>query len=142
MQRIRFVRNLPVLTASAEVAAPPAPEERNALALWCILARLLARREVGAVARRLAQVLLAFGRVAFLFAEEIVFQILCNRIEDSLPFLTPSAEVAAPPMGVERDALARCCIHARLLTRRVVGDLARRLLHKDLASRQIAFLVP
>ena len=125
LQRIRFVCNLPVLTASAEVAAPPAPEERDALALCFILARLLARREVGFVARRLTQVDLALIRVAFLVVKEIIFQILRNPIIDRLPFLTFSAEVAAPSVGVERDALAHCCIIARLLARSVVGDLAR-----------------
>ena len=41
-----------------------------------------------------------------------IFQSLCVRIFDSLRFLTPCAEVAAPPVGVVRDALACCYIHA------------------------------
>jgi hypothetical protein len=50
LQRIRLVCSLPVLTASAEVAAEPAPEERDALALCFIITRLLARREVALLA--------------------------------------------------------------------------------------------
>jgi hypothetical protein len=79
------------------------------------------------------------GRVAFLAVEVYIFQILRNRIVDSLPFLTLSAEASAPPLGVERDALARGYIHARLLTRCIVGDLA--FVHHFLALRHVAFLV-
>jgi len=45
----------PFPAASAVVAAPPALEERRALALWFIIARLLARRYVGDVAGRIGQ---------------------------------------------------------------------------------------
>jgi len=65
--RMRILNSLRFLTPTAEVAAPqPVPEERDALTGWCILARLLARREVGAFARRPGQVDLALVSVAFL----------------------------------------------------------------------------
>ena len=47
------------------MAAPPAGEERDALAACVILTRLFACREVGDFARRLATVDLASARVAF-----------------------------------------------------------------------------
>jgi len=94
------------------VAAPPAREERDALAVFCIIARLRARRHVGLLARRRTHVFLAFGRVTLLVAIDIIFQIICYRIVGTPPSLASSAEVTAPPVGVERDALAQCCIHA------------------------------
>ena len=58
-----ILRNPRFRTSSAEVAAPTAIEERDALAPCVILARLLARREVGHFARRLAAVDLPSARV-------------------------------------------------------------------------------
>ena len=79
-----------------------------------MLARLLARLEIGDLAGRLAQVVLALVRIA-LFAVNPprgggsckIFQSLRMCIVGRLRFLTPCAEVAAPPVGVERDAPAR-----------------------------------
>jgi len=123
------------------VTAITAPEERNTLAARCVLARLAARREVFLVARRPAHVKLAFGRVALLVVSEIIFQILRNRIGDFLPFRTVSAEVAAPPVVVERDALAHDVIIARLLARGIVGCDAGRCVYVNLALGHVAFLV-
>ena len=50
---------------SAEVTAPSTVEKRDALAPCVILTRLLACREVGDFARRLATVDLASARVTF-----------------------------------------------------------------------------
>ena len=61
--RNRFTRNLRFRTTTAEVAAPTAIEKRDALAPCLILARLLARREVGDLSRRLGVVALTSARV-------------------------------------------------------------------------------
>lgn len=53
------------------MAADPTPEERNALALCVILARLLARREVGGFPQRLGVVDLALVD-AFLVAFDAI----------------------------------------------------------------------
>ena len=63
--RNRFTRNLRFRTTTAEVAAPTAIEKRDAHAPCVIFTRLLARREVGDFARRLATVDLTSARVAF-----------------------------------------------------------------------------
>ena len=59
---------LRVRASSAEVVAPLAAGiERDAAALCVICARLLARREVGDIARRTAQQLFTLVLVAFCF---------------------------------------------------------------------------
>ena len=60
-----FTRRLRFRATSVEVAAPTAIEKRDAHAPCVILTRLLARREVGDFARRLATVDLTSARVAF-----------------------------------------------------------------------------
>jgi hypothetical protein len=127
---MRIVGTSRFLATCAEVTAPPAGVERDALAVSCILARLLARREVGDLARRLAQVELALGHVALVPVKVgwggscIFFHSLGVRIVGRLLFVTRCAEVAAPPGLPERDALARYFILARLLARLVVFDFA------------------
>jgi len=137
----------PVLTLCAEVAAIFVRVERDALAYCVILARLLARREVGDKGRRFANPFLAFGNVALLAVSLglgdggscEIFQFLRMRVGDRPGFLTLSAEVAAPPVTVVRDTLASCCIHARLLARREGACLARRPGYVDLAFGHVAF---
>ena len=128
--RMRIPNSLRFLTRSAELAAPPtiprSPEERDALASFFILARLLARGNVGAFARRPGQVDLALGKVAFLLVKYgKIFHSLRMSLGSSR-FLTPTAEVAAPSAAVERDALAVWFILARLDARADVGAFARR----------------
>jgi hypothetical protein len=101
----------------------------------------MARCVAGLVARRPAHVQLAFACVALLVVTEIIFQILRNRIGGGLPFGTVSAKVAAPPVVVERDALAHDVILARLLARRVVSYDAGRRVYVNLALGHVAFLV-
>ena len=61
--RNSFTRRLRFRATSVEVAAPTAIEKRDALAPCLILARLLARREVGDLSRRLGAVALTSARV-------------------------------------------------------------------------------
>ena len=63
--RNSFTRRLRFRATSVEVAAPTTIEKRDAHAPCVILTRLLARREVGDFARRLATVDLTSARVAF-----------------------------------------------------------------------------
>ena len=63
--RNSFTRRLRFRATSVEVAAPTAIEKRDAHATCVIFTRLLARREVGDFARRLATVDLTSARVAF-----------------------------------------------------------------------------
>jgi len=134
------IGSLRFLTPSGEVAAPKAVVERDALARWFILARLLALREGGAFARRPVQVDLALLHVAFLLVKAIIFQSLRMCI-GRRRFLTPSVEVAAPPVTVERDAMTGWFILARLLALRDGGAFARRLAQPDLALLHVAFLL-
>ena len=137
------------LTPCAEVATPPIGVERDALTLCVVHARLLARREVGFVARRLAQPVLTLGHITLLAVKVVLlgggscknFQPhrMCN--VDSLRFLTTCAEVTAPPVLVVRDALAHRFILALLLACRDVGGFARRLAQVDLALAHVAFLL-
>ena len=62
--RNSFTRRLRFRATSVEVAAPTAIEKRDAHATCVIFTRLLARREVGDFARRLATVDLTSARVA------------------------------------------------------------------------------
>ena len=62
--RRSFARRLRFRATSVEVAAPTAIEKRDAHATCVIFTRLLARREVGDFARRLATVDLTSARVA------------------------------------------------------------------------------
>jgi len=138
---MRTPNSLRFLTPTAEVAAPPLPEERDALTGWFILARLLALRDVGAFARRPGQVDLALGPVAFLMVKSgKIFHSLRMSLGRSR-FLTPTAEVTAPPAHlVERDALTGCFILARLLACGDVSAFARRPGQVDLALGQVALL--
>ena len=56
-----------------------------------------------------------------------------------LPSRTCSAEVAAPPVLIVRDALAPCFSTACLLTRDKAGDFARPLAQVDLTTIPVTF---
>jgi len=122
------------------VAAEPAHEERNAVAIWFLCARLLARTYVGFVARRSVIVDLAFGHVAFLVIEIIIFDILPDRTFDRPPVCTLSHEEAAPPFGVVCHALTPDSIIASLRALIEVAVFARTIFQIDLVVAHVAFL--
>jgi hypothetical protein len=146
--RMRVVDLLPFQTLCAEVAAVlVVTVVRDALARLVNIARRLARRIVFGMARRLANPVLALVHVALLAVKFvlgvggscIIFQFLCMRVGDRLRFRTIGAEVAAPPVNVERDTLAVWCLHARSLARPETVHSVRRLGYVDLALGHIAF---
>ena len=96
---MRILGRLRFFTPSAEVAAPPAPEERDAVACWYTLARFHAGLEGVGYLRRLVHVHLAFGRIAFLAVGGVIFQPHRNRTVTRLPVLTLSTEVLALTVG-------------------------------------------
>jgi len=148
----RILERLPVCTLSHVEAAFPVRIVCYALALHSIHASLLARLVGAKFARPICQIELAVLRVALLFAMHVacagsfacilfflnIFHFQRARTGASLGLLARCGELAAHPMGVERNALTLCFILARLLARRKVSCFAPR--QPDLALGCVAFL--
>jgi len=122
-----------------EVARLPAVVERNTMTSCIILASLLARRKVRCFGLR--QIDLALADVAFLSNLPLECFLDHRRVRTGgrPRVLALCGEEAAPPVVVERNALALCVVFANLLARRKVSySVASR--QPDLAIGGVAFL--